>query len=113
MVASKWLNGIDVNITVCDAEGIIIYMNEKAVDEFGNKGGKKLLGKNILDCHPEPARSKIEELLKTKRSNCYTIEKENVKKMVMQKPWYEGDTYKGFVEIVSEIPFVIPHFLRT
>jgi nitrogen-specific signal transduction histidine kinase len=65
-------------VTVCDTRGMILYMNAKARQSF--KGGEQLIGKNLMDCHPEPARSKLADLLENPRPNSYTIEKNSVKK---------------------------------
>ena len=32
-------------------------MNEQAAKAYATQGGKALIGTNLLDCHPEPARS--------------------------------------------------------
>ena len=40
-------------ITVCDSAGIILEMNAKAAEDFKDDGGRQLIGKNLLDCHPE------------------------------------------------------------
>jgi len=75
-------------VTVCDSEGKILYMNKKSQSTFAGDGGARLIGGNVLDCHPEPARSKLATMLKTKDRNCYTIEKNGVKKLIYQAPWY-------------------------
>jgi PAS domain-containing protein len=62
---SIWLNGIDVAVTVCDREGIIVYMNDQAARTFSADGGKALLGKNLWDCHPQAAREKINRIMET------------------------------------------------
>jgi len=48
-------------------DGIILEMNDKAIDSFKEDGGEKLIGTNLLNCHPEPARSQLEEMLRTQR----------------------------------------------
>ena len=65
-----------------------------------------------MDCHPEPARTKVKDLLANPRMNSYTIEKNGVKKMIYQTPWFEAGKFKGFVELSMEIPFEMPHFVR-
>ena len=112
MKEGTWIMECPAAITVCDAAGIIIEMNDNSVEMFKNNGGRKLLGTNALDCHPEPARSKMEELLRNRAPNCYTIEKDGIKKMVYQAPWFQGGKYGGIVEIVFEIPRELPHFVR-
>ena len=109
----EWIQEFPAAITVCDAEGIILEMNDRAAKTFAADGGRKLIGSNMLDCHPEPARTKTERLLSSRERNVYTIEKNGVKKMIYQSPWFKNGEYAGFVELSLEIPFgEIPHFVR-
>ena len=113
MNENVWIQEFPAAITVCDAEGIILEMNDKAAKTFAADGGRKLISSNMLDCHPEPARTKTERLLSSRKRNVYTIEKNGVKKMIYQSPWYKNGEYAGFVELSLEIPFgEIPHFVR-
>ena len=112
MNKNNWVKGIDVAITVCDENGKILEMNDKACKTFEKQGGIKLIGTNLLNCHPEPARSKVLDLLKNPRANSYTIEKNGVKKLVYQAPFFEDNKFKGYVEMSMEIPFEMPHFVR-
>ncbi len=99
-------------ITVCDAQGVLLDMNERAAQGFQAEGGRALIGKNSLDCHPEPARSKLLEMLQNHQKNVYTVEKNGVWKLIYQSPWFEKGEYRGFVELILEIPTDIPHFMR-
>ncbi|MFZ5634189.1 MAG: diguanylate cyclase [Bacillota bacterium] len=112
MTGEPWVKGFSAAVTVCDAEGIILEMNDKACRNFAKDGGRELIGKNVLDCHPGPARGKLEEMLKNQAANCYTIEKNGVKKLVYQAPWYKDGRYMGFVELIIELPPEMPHFKR-
>ena len=87
-------------------------MNDRAAQGFESDGGRELIGKNMLDCHPEPARSKLIELLKNHQKNVYTIEKRGTWKLVYQTPWFQDGSYAGLVELVLEIPAEMPHFIR-
>jgi len=108
----EWIKEFPAAITVCDGEGIILEMNDKAARTFEKDGGYKLVGSNMLDCHPDPARTKVERLLAAHQKNVYTIEKNGVKKLIYQSPWYKDGTYAGFVELSLEIPLELPHFIR-
>jgi hypothetical protein len=46
-------------------------------------------------------------------TNAYTIEKNGIKKLIYQTPWYENGVYQGFVELSLEIPFEMKHAVRT
>ncbi len=112
MDANRWLTEFPGAVTVCDADGVILDMNERSAQVNAADGGRARIGTNLLDCHPEPARSKLVELLAQRRTNAYTIEKRGVKKLVYQAPWTEGGRYAGFVELSLAIPFAMPHFVR-
>ena len=107
-----WIPHFPAAITVCDPHGIILAMNVRACESFAEDGGAALIGTNVLDCHPEPARSKLAALLEARTSNVYTIEKGGKRKLIYQSPWYEAGKYAGFVELSLPIPDTMPHFVR-
>ena len=100
------------NIIVCDASGIIIYMNEQAIASYEKDGGAGLIGQNLLDCHNEQSRQKILEIMETHQNNVYTIEKRGKKKIIYQTPWMDGATFMGIIELSLEIPREMPHYVR-
>lgn len=108
-----WARELDVAVTVCDASGIILEMNDRAVRTFERQGGERLVGTNLFDCHPEPARSKLRQLMQDRQTNVYTVEKNGVKKLIHQSPWSIDGCHAGFVELALEIPAIMPHFVRT
>ena len=85
---NHWVKEAPLAVTVCQPEGVIIEMNDRAAQTFAESGGRDLIGKNVLDCHPEPARSKLKSLLAGHRTNVYTIRKNGRKKLIFQSPWY-------------------------
>lgn len=112
MYAAEWTKECPIAITVCDHAGIIIHMNPRSVEVFAADGGLALLGRNVLDCHPEPARTKTQMLLDEQCANIYTIEKAGRKKMIAQIPWHQQGTFAGLVELSFEIPADMPHYIR-
>jgi len=106
------LDGVNVAITVCDREGRVVEMNEKSKATFAKYGGGDLVGHSLLDCHPEPSRTKLVGMLEQPRTNAYTIEKNGVKKLIYQTPWYRDGEFAGLVEMSLEIPADMPHFVR-
>nr|MBC7245001.1 PAS domain-containing protein [Chloroflexota bacterium] len=112
MTSHRWIEEFPAAITVCDDQGIILEMNDRAAQVFAKEGGRKLIGTNLLDCHPEPARTKLKRLMETQSTNIYTIEKGGVHKLIYQSPWYENGRYRGLVELSFEIPAQVPHFIR-
>lgn len=107
-----WAKEFPGSITVCDADGIILEMNEGAANAFEKDGGQALVGTNLLDCHPEPSRTKVCQMLASGEANAYTVEKDGVKKLIYQAPWYEDGQYRGLVEISLVLPDPLPHFVR-
>ena len=100
---------VNLAVTICDKEGKILEMNDKSRKTFLKPGQEDLIGKNVLDCHPEPAHSLLADMLQNPRTNVYTIEKKGVKKLIYQTPWYvEGE----FMELSMEIPFEMKHRVR-
>lgn len=112
MANHQWIKEFPGAVTVSDPDGIILEMNDQAIKVFEADGGEKLIGTNMLDCHPEPARLQLERLMEMRQRNVYTIEKKGVKKLIYQTPWYEDGQYRGFVELALEIPLEMPHFVR-
>ncbi len=108
----NWKDGVNFAITVCDTEGKILEMNAKSAATFARSGGGSLIGKNLLDCHPEPAKTKLKGMLEKPYTNAYTIEKNGVKKLIYQAPWNKDGKFAGLVEISMEIPLEMPHFVR-
>lgn len=113
MPDGAWVKEMKFAVTVCDREGIALEMNDRSAETNAADGGRALIGKSLLDCHPERARAIFEELLRTGTLNVYTIEKAGVKKLIYQAPWYEGGEYRGIVELSLPIPFEMPHFVRS
>lgn len=112
MNGPEWVEGFPGSVTVCDADGRIVAMNAKSKETFAADGGAKLIGTNVLDCHPEPSRSKLEGMMRDRRTNAYTIQKNGRKKLIFQAPWFKDGVYAGFVELALEIPWEMPHFNR-
>ena len=107
-----WIREFPGAVTVCDADGIILEMNERAIAAFAKDGGAALLGTNVLACHPEPSRTQLARMLASPARNAYTIEKNGVRKLIYQSPWFEAGVYRGFVELSLEVPEALPHFVR-
>ncbi len=112
MTEHAWVKDFPGSITVCDPEGIILEMNERAIKSFQSQGGGKLIGTNLMECHPEPAREKLKGLMEMQEANVYTIEKKGHRRLVYQTPWHRDGKYAGFVEIILSIPAEMPHFIR-
>jgi transcriptional regulator with PAS, ATPase and Fis domain len=110
--SQEWAEGLPAAVTVTDADGTIIAMNARSRESFAADGGAALIGSSVFACHPEPARSRLEELFRGRTENHYTIRKAGVRKIIHQIPWYKSGEFAGFVEISVPIPDELPHFDR-
>ncbi|MBP9990735.1 MAG: diguanylate cyclase [Bacteroidales bacterium] len=108
----KYFEGLkQLAITVCDTEGNILDMNQRSADV--NSNGQKIVGNNLFGCHPERAAAILKDLLDNEKLNAYTIEKNGVKKLIYQVPWYQEDgSFGGLIEFSLPIPFEMPHYVR-
>jgi PAS domain-containing protein len=97
-------------VTVTDEAGTIVGMNTAACQTFAADGGDALVGRNVLDCHPEPARTRLARMLAEGSSNHYTISKRGQRKVIHQVPYYENGAFAGLIELSIPIPDEMPHF---
>jgi transcriptional regulator with PAS, ATPase and Fis domain len=107
-----WVKEFPGAVTVCDTEGRIVEMNDRSREVFAADGGAALLGANVLDCHPEPSRAKLAGMMRERRPNVYTVQKDGRRKLIFQAPWSKDGAYAGFVELSLEVPWDLPHFNR-
>ena len=51
------------SVVICNLNHELIYMNPAAVQNYENRGGDKLLGKSLLDCHNPESVEKIRQVV--------------------------------------------------
>ena len=105
-----WAKGLNCSITVCDRDGVIIYMNDRAIEQYKNRGN--LIGRNLFACHNDRSKAIINGLLENGGSNCYTIEKQGVHKLIFQSAWTKDGQVAGLCEISIITPAGMPHYIR-
>jgi len=108
----EWFKYFPGAITVTDAHGIILEINEASAKMYKANGGYALIDRNAITCHKEPAQTKVREIYETQSLNVYSITKNGKKKLVYQAPYFVKDKFSGIVEIVLNLPDHIPHFNR-
>ena len=104
----EWVKELHFAITVSDINNKIIYMNDKSQASFPDTK----LGGNLNDCHSNRSNEIINNLKENNISNTYTIQKEGIKKLIYQTPWYENNVIAGLVELSIVLPNDIPHYDR-
>jgi transcriptional regulator with PAS, ATPase and Fis domain len=110
---NEWLEQIPCAVTVCDRNYKILYMNELEAKYNAEDGGKALIGKNLMDCHPPKAQKKLKEVMVSGKPNVYTIEKNGTKKMIYQCHWKRRGRVSGLVQLTFVLPKDVPHFIRS
>lgn len=51
------------SVVICNLEHEIIYMNPAAVSSYGKRGGDKLIGRSLLECHNQESGEKIQQVI--------------------------------------------------
>ena len=108
----EWVEEYPGAITVSDAKGIVLELNRHSAENLKPEGGMKLIGSNMMGCHPARALRKLKHIMKNRETNVYTVRKGRVRKIVLQTPWYKKGKYRGFVEISLPITGKIPDIVR-
>ncbi|MCM1578972.1 MAG: PAS domain-containing protein [Ruminococcus sp.] len=49
-------------VVICNMSHEIIYMNPAAIQRYAKRGGSKLVGSSILDCHNEESGKRIKQV---------------------------------------------------
>ncbi len=112
-IVPDWAFRINCAVTVTDADCNIIYMNERSRETFAARGGKNLIGHNLMEYHNDRSKAIIRRLLEDGGTNCYTIEKQGLRKMIFQTAWRDADNrIAGLAEISMVIPSAMPHYVR-
>ena len=106
-----WAEDIEGAVTVCDAEGVVVYMNKRSRETF-NKDGRSMVGQSLMPCHNERSQAIIRDMLEQNKPHCYTITKHGQRKLIYQTPWREGGEVKGLVEFSFVLSEEMPHYDR-
>ncbi len=108
---THWSRGFGAAVTVCDEDGTIVELSPAAAELFAPSGGAELVGRSVLDCHPERTRARLAEAMATGARNVYTTEKAGQRRLVFQGPW-RTEAASGYLELSLEIPAELPHRVR-
>lgn len=108
---AHWADEVDYAVTIANKDCEIIYMNRRSRETFC-PNGEDLIGRNLMDCHPEHARATIRRLLKEGGSNVYSITKRGINKLIFQSAWKLNGKIAGLVETSMIIPKDLKHFDR-
>lgn len=52
------------SVVICNLNHEIIYMNPKAISSYEKRGGEKLIGRSLMNCHNPHSREMIEKVVR-------------------------------------------------
>lgn len=107
-----WLDAFPGAITATDENGIITDMNKASRERPEMQVGYDLVGHSAITCHKEPTQTKVRKLYEQQKSNIYSITKDGKKQLVYQAACFKDGKFSGIVELVLDLPGVVPHFNR-
>ncbi len=108
----QMVNELPFAVTVCDTQGIVLFMNERSIVTFQKYGGADVVGTSLFLYHSGKSAEILQRLLDSAGKHAYTIEKNGVKKLIYQSPWFENEKFAGLIELSLEIPYEMPHYIR-
>ena len=90
-------------VVICNLEHEIIYMNPVAIENYGKRGGDKLIGQSLLECHNPESREKIQQVVdwfaaEESHNIVYTFHNEKQNKDVYMVALRDGGKLIGYYE---------------
>ncbi len=55
-------DGLRAAVTIADADYRIVFLNDLAIEHYASRGGEKLVGTSLLDCHSPASQAKIRRI---------------------------------------------------
>lgn len=107
---ADWVKTIGCAVTICDNDGKILYMNDRARQTYIKHGN--LIGQNLMGCHNNRSQGIIRHMLETGETNTYTVTKHGIRKLIFQTPWRRDGQVAGLAEISIPLPADMPHYDR-
>lgn len=90
-------------VVICNLEHTIIYMNPVAIQNYAKRGGEKLIGQSLLDCHNAESVKRIQQVIDwfaadASHNLVYTFHNEKQNKDVYMVALRDGDKLIGYYE---------------
>lgn len=91
------------SVVICNLKHEIIYMNPAAVESYAKRGGDKLVGRSLLDCHNPGSAEKIRQVVDwfaadVNHNIVYTFHNEKQNKDVYMVALRDGGKLIGYYE---------------
>ena len=90
-------------VVICNLEHEIIYMNPAAISNYSKRGGDKLIGRSIMDCHNAESQEKMKKVIEwfdasPEHNIVYTFYNEKQNKDVYMVALRDGEKLIGYYE---------------
>lgn len=93
-------SGLQAAVTVADEDARIIFMNDRAIAHYGDRGGQQLIETNLLECHNPASQEQIRAMYSRYRAGDLTPTR------------YHEDKGEGIARTIVHMPIVIDGQLR-
>jgi len=103
-VPLEWFENLPCAVTVCDRNYTILYVNQATAEANAERGGKELVGRSLLDCHPPRARRLLRKVMDSGEPHIFTSERNGRKKMVYEAHWRRDGEVGGMIEVSFQLP---------
>jgi PAS domain-containing protein len=93
-------------VTIADENGHIVFLNDLAVEHYGDRGGAALVGTDLYDCHNSESQAKIKNLYARYRAGDltptrYHEQKENgLAESIVLFPLLVDGHFRGIAELI-------------
>jgi hypothetical protein len=87
--------GLRAIVTVADEDSRIIFMNDLAIEHYGDRGGETLIGTSLRDCHSPASQNRIRQMYARYRAGDLTPTR------------YHEEKGDGLAENIVLIPLVV------
>ncbi len=90
-------------VVICNLEHEIIYMNPAAIKNYEKRGGEKLVGRNIMNCHNPESQKRMKEVVdwfaaSAEHNLVHTFYNEKQDKDVYMVALRDGEKLIGYYE---------------
>lgn len=100
----NYLDTVNMSVTVCDRDGIVLYQNDLARANDGD-----VVGKNLFDCHNEHSAKMIRHMLETGSSHTLESIRDGRRKLYHRTPWFDASgAVAGLIEFGIPLPATYP-----
>ena len=109
--------GLRATVTIADEKGRIVFLNDLALEHYGDRGGEQLIGTSLYDCHNAESRDKIKDMYARYRAGdltptrYYEEKGDDLAESIVIIPLIVSEQFRGVAELLwierPELVFVL------